>query len=347
MIGLIQNKTIYEYDIRSLILAFLLGVKIELTDQVDSIYDFVLDVFYGNEQVSLKLYQRGILSKEIVLTGPYENKKLFKNQMKLGIYQLFSETLHRKLPWGTLTGIRPTKIVFDELDRGMTQEEIVTLFQTEYAASAEKAKLCVDVVRKEQELLEKFPYRDGYSLYVGIPFCPSTCLYCSFTSYPIGIWKDQVQTYLDALLKEAAFVKDIYKDKPLQTMYIGGGTPTSLDAGQLDELLSRLEELFDFSKVLEITVEAGRPDSITEDKLKVLRDHHISRISINPQTMNEDTLRLIGRNHSVEQVKDTFAMARDLGFDNINMDTICGLPEERMDHLRKTYEALKNWHRTV
>ena len=141
--------------------------------------------------------------------------------------------------------------------------------------------------------------------------------------------------------KELEYTARKMEGRPLDTVYFGGGTPTSLSAEDLEALLSRIEQLFDLSRVLEFTVEAGRPDSITMDKLKVLRDHGITRISINPQTMNQKTLDLIGRHHTVDMVKDRFYMARELGFDNINMDLIMGLPEENMDDVRRTLEEVK------
>lgn len=229
MVGLIQNDTVYEYDIRSLVLAFLIGEKIELTDHVDSIYDFVLDVFYEEEQMRMTLYQEGSVCGEKILTGDYRNKKVWKNPVKRAVYQLFSKALGKELPWGTLTGIRPTKIVFDGFAKGKTQEQIIRDFQKDYLASEEKAALCTKVVKTEQELLSRFPYEEGYSLYVGIPFCPSTCLYCSFASYPIRAYQEHVKAYLDALEKEILFVKEHYKGQKPQTLYIGGGTPTSLE----------------------------------------------------------------------------------------------------------------------
>ena len=341
MIGLIQNKTIYEYDIRSLILAFMLGEKIELTDHVDSIYDFILEVQYKELQINMNLYKKGQFLDEIELFGDYENKKIFKNQMKRGIYQLFSKALEKQLPWGTLTGIRPTKIAFDGYEKGQSREEIIHRFQKDYLASEEKASLCTETVQKEQELLKTFPYKEGYSLYVGIPFCPSTCLYCSFTSYSIDQYEDIVPNYLEALLKELDFVQKTYAYKELPTMYIGGGTPTSLNEKDLEYLLSEINQRFPFSKIKEITVEAGRPDSLNLEKLKILKKYGVTRISINPQSMNNKTLKLIGRNHLSEDIKEKFALARQVGIDNINMDVICGLPEEGMEELSYTLEEIK------
>lgn len=340
MIGLIQNKTIYEYDIRSLILAFMLGEKIELAESVDSIYDFILDVSYGDREVTIKLYQNGTCMDKVLLSGDYENKKQFKNQMKRGIYQILSGFLKKELPWGTLTGIRPTKIAFDGFDHGKTESEITEQFKQQYLTSGEKSKLCTEVVKRERELLQTFPYVSGYSLYVGIPFCPSTCLYCSFTSYSIETYKDLVEDYLQAMCRELDFVKQCYGQKELQTLYIGGGTPTSLNSRDLSRLLEQLNQRFPFSKIREITVEAGRPDSLDQEKLRILKEYGVTRISINPQTMNDKTLRLIGRKHSVEDVKEKFYLARKAGIDNINMDTICGLPGEGMDELIRTYKEI-------
>ena len=341
MVGLIQNDTVYEYDIRSLILAFLIGEKIELTDHVDSIYDFVLDVFYEEEQMRMTLYQEGSVCGEKILTGDYRNKKVWKNPVKRAVYQLFSKALGKELPWGTLTGIRPTKIVFDGFAKGKTQEQIIRDFQKDYLASEERAALCTKVVKTEQELLSRFPYEEGYSLYVGIPFCPSTCLYCSFASYPIRAYQEHVKAYLDALEKEILFVKEHYKGQKPQTLYIGGGTPTSLEEKDLERLLEIIDQCFSIKDLMEVTVEAGRPDSLSWEKLKILSQYGVTRISINPQTMNDATLRRIGRNHTADDVRETYDLARKAGFQNINMDTICGLPEEGMKELEQTYRAVR------
>ena len=199
----------------------------------------------------------------------------------------------------------------------------------------------IEIAQRERQLLSTIDYKEGYSLYVGIPFCPTTCLYCSFTSYPISKWKGRTGLYLEALFKELEYTAEKMKGRPLDTIYFGGGTPTSLPAEDIDAILCKLEQLFDTKNALEFTVEAGRPDSITEEKLKVLASHGISRISINPQTMNQKTLDLIGRRHTVENVKEKFHIARELGFDNINMDLIMGLPGEDLDDVKHTLEEIE------
>ena len=191
------------------------------------------------------------------------------------------------------------------------------------------------------ELLQTLHYENGYSLYIGIPFCPTTCLYCSFTSYPIAAWRKRVELYLQALFREIDFVAEACRDRILDTIYIGGGTPTTLEAGELDRLLQHIHDRFDFAQVKEFTVEAGRADSITPEKLDVLKRHGVTRISVNPQTMNDETLKYIGRHHTVAQVKEAFQMARAAGFDNINMDIILGLPGELEADVQHTIDEIK------
>ena len=270
-----------------------------------------------------------------------ESRTETKNRLKRRMYALLVCCTGRELPWGSLTGIRPVKIALTRLEEGMGREEIAAYMKRNYFASDEKIRLSVETALREQRLLSGLDYENGYSLYVGIPFCPTTCLYCSFTSYPIGKWEGRTGLYLDALEKELAYVAARKKGCPPDTVYFGGGTPTSLCAEDLERLLNKLETLFDMKQVREFTVEAGRPDSITEEKLQVLRRHGVTRISINPQTMQQKTLDLIGRRHTVEEVKDKFRLARNLGFDNINMDLIIGLPQEELEDVASTMEQIR------
>ena len=263
-----------------------------------------------------------------------------KNLLKQLIYQGLSEYSGKELPWGTLTGIRPTKIPMTMLEEGKGEEEILDYMKKTYFTSGIKARLSLDIAGRERKLLSTLHYKDGCSLYIGIPFCPTTCLYCSFTSYPIAAWRKRVGEYLDALEKEIAYTADTFRGKILDTIYIGGGTPTTLEPCGLERLLQTVCRYFDMGGVQEFTVEAGRADSITAEKLRVLKKYGITRISVNPQTMKEETLRLIGRKHTVEQVKEAFAAAREEGFDNINMDIILGLPEETEEDVRHTVEEI-------
>ena len=217
--------------------------------------------------------------------SPADYKRVFGHFL----YTSLREETGISLPWGNLTGIRPTKIAMTMLEQGKSEQDVALYLKEEHFVSDEKAALGIEIAKREREILKALHYEDGYSLYIGIPFCPTTCLYCSFTSYPISVWKNRVGDYLNALEKEIDAVAQMYRDKILDTVYIGGGTPTSLSAEELDRLLTKVKSTFDFTTVQEFTVEAGRADSITDEKLKVMRRHGVTRISVNPQTMNQET----------------------------------------------------------
>ena len=257
----------------------------------------------------------------------YINKKL---------YQTLVKKTGEEHAWGNMTGVRPTKMIMERLEEGSSEEEIIRYMHDTYVVSEKKAMLGIEIAKREKAQLDKLDYENGYSLYIGIPFCPTTCSYCSFTSYPVAKWQDRMDEYVDALLKELAFIAEVSKEKHLNAIYMGGGTPTTLSAQQMDRVLSFLEEHFSFEHLKEYTIEAGRPDSITEDKLRVIRKHGVGRISINPQTMQQKTLDAIGRKHTVEEIKEAYALARETGFDNINMDIIAGLPGEDISDMEDT-----------
>lgn len=269
------------------------------------------------------------------------SKKELHEAFKCTLYTKLSAQLNKTLPWGYLTGVRPSKIAYTLLEKGADREQILEEFTKKHLVSEKKAQLALQVAQTEKSILEKMDYKNGYSLYIGIPFCPTTCLYCSFTSYSLAAYQSKVQPYLEALLKEMKYVSEAMRGRRLDTVYFGGGTPTTLSAGQLDMLLTELERQFDLSACWELTVEAGRPDSITYEKLCVLKAHHVDRISINPQTMNQQTLDLIGRRHTVEQIEEAFALAGKAGLDNINMDMILGLPGENKEMVQHTLEKIK------
>ncbi|MGP1349515.1 MAG: coproporphyrinogen dehydrogenase HemZ [Stomatobaculum sp.] len=271
----------------------------------------------------------------------FQDRLQSKNELKRALYRALARETGRELPWGTLTGIRPTKLALTELLRGVSEEQAARQLREQYFLSEARTALCVRTAANEKKALEGLDLERGWSLYIGIPFCPTTCLYCSFTSYPISRWKKQTEGYVEALCEELRQVALWMRGRPLETIYMGGGTPTSLEAAQLERILSVLRERFDLQYLRELTVEAGRPDSITEEKLRALKRRGVTRISINPQTMKQETLELIGRRHSVQQFVDRFRMARDIGFDNINTDLIVGLPNETAEDVRRTMEGIR------
>ena len=269
------------------------------------------------------------------------DRKTQKHLMDQRLYRVLSAETGRTLAWGILTGVRPTKLAMGKLEEGMERQDFLSWFTGEYLVSRKKAEVSWDIVRREKELLDRLDYQDGYSLYVGIPFCPTVCTYCSFSSGSLDQWGNFVEPYLEALRRELEFIGSASDGKKLNTIYFGGGTPTSLNEDQLERLLSWIDEIFPRDHLLEYTVEAGRPDSITKEKLRVIRSHGVTRISINPQSMQQKTLDRIGRRHRVEEILSAYHMAREEGFDNINMDVIAGLPGERLADMEDTLAKLE------
>ena len=270
-------------------------------------------------------------------------RKERKDIVKIALYKLLVKLTGKTLPWGNLTGIRPAKLAMGLIESGMKNTEAAQEMRERYMVSPQKTALAITIANREREILKDIDYENGYSLYVGIPFCPSICLYCSFSSYPLKQWKNRVNQYLEALCKEIKEVAAIMKAKgrKLDTVYIGGGTPTTLEPEQLKVLLDALMENFCCENLAEFTIEAGRPDSITREKLMMIRNYPITRISVNPQTMNQETLDIVGRRHTVEETKQAFMLARECGFDNINMDLIVGLPGEDKMMVENTLNEVK------
>lgn len=289
----------------------------------------------------------GMSEYSIPLTGKIPGKseitqrKAFKREIKRGIYRLFSEALRKELPWGILTGIRPAKIVHELMEEGLSRQETIRKLTGYYFLSGEKSRLLYEVASTEKIILDSSP-DDSVSIYIGIPFCPSRCLYCSFTSYSAARYAGYTGKYLEALKYELDCIGKMLEDngRRVQSIYMGGGTPTAISAEELEDLLRHIESCFNLNSLQEFTIEAGRPDSIDEEKLAAIRNSRADRISINPQTMNDETLKLIGRHHSSRDLVHAYGLARGMGFDNINMDVIIGLPGESVDDFEYTLKKI-------
>lgn len=279
-----------------------------------------------------------------------------KSELKRQLYRYLSKLTHKTLLWGTLTGIRPVTIVTNFLEKATDvfasdyvkyNGDVKRFLKEEFLVSDEKINELIEIAKVELSILDRKEvkgYKDSYSIYVGVPFCKSTCLYCSFTSFNIEKFKDYVDRYLNALEKEMIYETrwERFKDgySPM-TLYIGGGTPTSLNEEQFERMLTIIDKYVRKDNLLEYTVEAGRPDTITERKLKSMKVHGVTRISINPQTFNQKTLNLIGRKHTIKDVKEKYKLARNIGFDNINMDIILGLPNEHLLEVINTLNEIR------
>ena len=256
------------------------------------------------------------------------------------MYQLLRQVTGKRPPWGMLTGVRPVRIIHDSRAKGKSEEEIRRLFEDHYDVSEEKFRLAKEIADRQSPWMQA-EERD-YSLYIGIPFCPSRCSYCSFVSRTIEREKHLVQPYVDCLCRELEAIRQTADRNRLQlkTIYIGGGTPTSLSADQLRQLMGTVRQLFDLNSLQEYTVEAGRPDCTDAEKLAVLKEYGATRISINPQTLSDEVLARIGRRHTAADVIRCFEEARAAGHDNINMDLIAGLPGDTPEGFSRTLEGV-------
>ena len=253
------------------------------------------------------------------------------------VYELLKQVTGIRPPWGKLTGVRPVRIIHDRRAAGLSEEDIRRLFVEKYDCTEEKFRLAKSIADLQKPILAARGPRD-YSLYIGIPFCPSRCSYCSFVSCNLDRDRKLVQPYVDCLCKEVEAIRD-EADKAglmLCSIYIGGGTPTSLSAAQLRQLMGTVRDCFDLSTIVEYTVEAGRPDCTDAEKLAVIKEYGATRISINPQTFSDEVLENIGRKHSAQDILDCYAEARAAGHGDINMDLIAGLPGDTVEGFEKS-----------
>ena len=255
--------------------------------------------------------------------------KIFKTSCTKSFCHAAKKIKNISLPWGVMSGIRPAKNVRTLIDEGKNKEEIYDELKNVYEVSDEKIKLAYTVAQNEKKLIENISV-GSVSIYIGIPFCPTRCRYCSFVSTDIRVSGKYMEEFVEKLLLEIDKTSEVINKMGayVENIYIGGGTPSTLEARYINEICERLKKNFDFKKIKEFTFEAGRPDTITEEKLKKIKNGGVNRISINPQTMNEETLKKVGRRHTPDMVRDCFKLARKVGFNNINMDLIAGLPDE-------------------
>ena len=346
MIKVICSHDNFIYDVHSLVKAFYPGedVKVISIDKMEPSFNEGLHIFvdYKDDHSCIMIFEDDgqIISRDSEIIS-INDRPLYKNCLKKALYLALSDYTGKKLPWGTLTGIRPTKIAVTNLEHGLTDDEVFEYYKNVYLTSDSKARLSIDIAHREIEILSNINYDRGYSLYIGIPFCPTTCLYCSFTSFARSVFEKKIDKYIKCLKKEIDYVSESFSDKVLDSVYIGGGTPTTLTSDELNDLISYLKEKLDLSMTREFTVEAGRADSISEEKLRTLKELGVIRISVNPQTFKQETLDLIGRRHTVDQVYEAYDHARKIGFDNINMDLIVGLPGEKYEDVEYTMQKVK------
>ena len=348
MLNVILKGHDFKYEVAELIKLF--TTQFKFVDNKDVGMTLENSVVYYNDKVFSKTvylenYQAiydSLDHRSIAGLSEQEIKKVTKETIKRSMYNVLMKKFNSYVPWGILTGIRTVKIVHTLLDKNLSDEDIRENLKTNYLISDEKIDLALNIAKRERKFIYPID-KNKISLYVSIPFCPTRCYYCSFPANPLKQFGHLKKDYIDKLIIEIKGLAKLLKEtnKEIETLYIGGGTPTTLDAEEMDILIKALFKELDLSKIKEFTVEAGRPDTINREILECLKKNNVTRISINPQTMNQETLDKIGRGHSVEEIKEAFNLAREIGFDNINMDLILGLEGENVEMVRNTLEEIK------
>ncbi|MBM7613898.1 coproporphyrinogen dehydrogenase HemZ [Alkaliphilus hydrothermalis] len=361
----------YAYEVKELLKLFYPTEEMSISTNKDDLSNPIpssmvdegiisrIDILENQVKVTTEVYYDGKSENVVEVKAlnelhekdPQVIRKISKTLIKRGIFQLLKQIKKTYLPWGILVGIRPTKIVHELMEEGKTSVEILQILQEEYYIQEDKGQLLLSVAEREHPYI--YPIDESkVSIYISIPFCPTRCVYCSFPSNPMKQWGYLQDAYVEALCKEIIETSKLIREKgkDIENIYIGGGTPSTLNIQQLEKLFNCLEVSFDIKDLKEFTFEAGRPDTIDEEKLTFLKNKGVGRLSINPQTMNDCTLESIGRDHSAEDLKESFRLAQKVGFENINMDLIIGLPgetSEMVEHTMKEIQLLQPTNLTV
>lgn len=351
------NQNLFEYDIYHLIRAFFpeAAIRTIRTDEAEiaekdnksdeAIADFIFEMqYFGKEPDGFRFLVKDEKGVRIDRSETFVNRNdrpAMKNQLKKLVYLALKQITGKSLPWGDLTGIRPIKNVIRLFHDGNSKAEVSDFLKHIYCMDEDKSEMAIRIAERQMQLLSDADPANSFSLYVDVPFCSSICSYCTFGSHQIGTWSHAVEPYLLCLKKELECICELMHGYRLDTIYVGGGTPTSIPPDDLRRLLGWITEMFHAEQVREFTVEAGRPDTISEAHLNVLKEFPVNRISVNPQTMHDETLRRIGRKHSASDTERAFALARTMGFDNINMDLIIGLPGEGYREMKETLQRIE------
>lgn len=330
----------FNYELEKLCRIFLPHEKINIMDRVEE--EEIVAVCEWDPQASaakasLKMFDNVFSHTEKTEGQDEKSKELC---IATALFRCFVSATGYKPEWGLLTGVRPVKL-YSKLYKTLGRHGADEYFANKLLVSEEKINLCFETMEPEHNIIAKNS-PNSFSLYVSIPFCPSRCSYCSFVSHSVDKAGKLIDKYVELLCKEIKQTAEIAKKQALklETVYIGGGTPVALSAEQIKKVMSTVSENFDLSQIAEYTVEAGRPDAIDEAKLLAIKNGGATRISVNPQTMNDRVLEAIGRKHTAKQTVEAFTLARKLGFDNINMDLIAGLPSDTLEEFEDTVEQI-------
>ena len=344
---LITEGDINQYYLQTLCMLFFPRAKFSNTEKLGpdtpvAIVKVTSDSKTAYAEASLALGGRSVLKYHSEDYKPDEPEKNTRSiAASKAFYFAATEFCGYNPPWGLLTGVRPTKLAFDRINAGMTKDQTVKSLRSDYLMYPKKAILATDIARTEAKIIKNYSDRDC-SIYVSIPFCPSRCDYCSFVSYTTKKLLSLIPDYLAAMKRELELLSGMIRDLGMNvvTIYVGGGTPSTLDENRLEDLLSFIDSCFDTKALHEYTFEAGRADTITAEKLASCKAHNVSRISVNPQSLCEEVLVNVGRMHTVKQFYEAYELAAKSGIPHINTDLIIGLPGDTFRTYSDTIEKI-------
>lgn len=334
----------YETAILELAKAMFEDSSVELIsdDMNIDLFDYVLSSSVESDFILTKLTSKSI-EKEIKTSVSKmfsslldETKSQIKFNLKNDVYKLLIEITNQKLPWGILTGIRPVKLVHRMYELNWSRDEMKIELIEIFGLAEDYAELIIQIAKRERKLFQG--YEDKASIYISIPFCPTKCVYCSFPTHVYKKWSYLEEEYIDKLCTEIKTIGSKI-NKTIDTIYIGGGTPSTIKKSNIKKIIDTLNDVFDLSQIREFTYEAGRPDTIDKELLDLLKKNKVTRISINPQTFNDEILKKMGRTHTAEDIKNTINLAKNYEFD-INMDLIVGLPDESSESYVETLDTI-------
>ncbi len=327
MVIILDNFS-HHYEIEQLTRMFTKDVSVEFGKRKDFFKNIDNYLYVRQNSKKIFIYLKYNKKEYTASISIQENKDKVQLDVCRVAYGFYTKAFEKQLKWGMLTGVRPVRLMRNLYAKNNNDiDKVIDIFRNKYLVSEEKIKLCLDIFNLQKDIINKKNIND-YSLYISIPFCPTRCSYCSFVSLPSKNSDKLMEEYVEKLCKEIEYTaKTAEKAKlNLKTIYIGGGTPTSISAQQLYTIMKAVKDNFDISKIEEYTVEAGRPDCTTKEKLQIIKDMGADRVSINPQTFSDDVLKAIGRKHSHQDFIDCYNMAKEIGFKSINTDLIAGLP---------------------
>ena len=336
-ISFIIRGEIIHNDVQTMTQVFLPNTGFQLVDTPPSA-GLCLDVRNDGVRISAQLFDCGDVVDATDVTISGDTAKAVNRAVKLAIHNLLSRRTDYKPPWGLLTGIRPAKIATTLFEQGASVEDARRELMDFYMVEPRRAVLCTQVAAAQQGIINAA--ENNVSVYIGVPFCPSVCQYCSFSSYPRDKFGKYMADYVDALVKEICYLGQAAQSKFVENIYIGGGTPTALSDTDFEKMLAAIANALDTTTCLEYSVEAGRPDTITAEKLALMLQYNVGRISINPQTLNDDTLIRIGRGHTAADFYTAYELAQTAGFRHINIDLIIGLAGEGTQDVERTLQGI-------